>query len=455
MFWGLSIESGKTYTQTVSTTFHISMAALEPLVRKEDYKDNSYVSLMLQHDKAEFMLCTLEQGRVLQVPLDLNFTEGEEITFTLNGKGCVHLSGYLCPEDFVDSDDEDEDDSADESYEAGEEPAGSSDGAEESSDEEAPQLAMLPFDDSESEEEEVEIVKGKRKKKQENGSNKKKKIEVVEDEDDDDSDDEDFLDLEAEVSDDEEVSSDEEEEEEDGEEDDEEEMEEEEAEEEAESAEEPVEEDLGASFLSDDAKSDKKKKKKKKEKTPEKKEKSKKKETPEKPAETPKQKEEEKPANGDVSSTEKKKKKKNKKNKDNKENGATPSQNDAKTEAKTPPTTGKQKAKKIVLGGGVVAEELKEGHGPVANLGKMVAVYYKGTLHNGKQFDATLSGKPFHFKLGKGEVIKGWDLGVKGMKVGGKRKLTIPPKMGYGSQRSGPIPPNSTLIFEVELKKVN
>merc|ERR1719323_2881992 len=103
--------------------------------------------------------------------------------------------------------------------------------------------------------------------------------------------------------------------------------------------------------------------------------------------------------------------------------------------------------KKQVLAGGVISEELKEGHGPEAKAGKMVHVYYKGTLQNGKQFDACI--------LGKQEVIKGWDNGLSGMKVGGKRKLVIPPSQGYGSSRTGPIPPNSTLTFEVELKAVS
>nr|XP_054756689.1 39 kDa FK506-binding nuclear protein-like [Lytechinus pictus] len=82
-------------------------------------------------------------------------------------------------------------------------------------------------------------------------------------------------------------------------------------------------------------------------------------------------------------------------------------------------------------------------------------MYYRGVLaSNQKEFDSQLSGKPFMFGLGKGEVIKGWDAGIIGMKVGGKRRLTVPPSQAYGSQRIGPIPPNSTLVFDVELKAV-
>lgn len=96
------------------------------------------------------------------------------------------------------------------------------------------------------------------------------------------------------------------------------------------------------------------------------------------------------------------------------------------------------------------------GTGSAAVAGKKVTVNYTGKLTNGTVFDSSLnSGRtPFTFNLGAGEVIKGWDLGVAGMKVGGKRILTIPPSLGYGSQDMGSIPPNSTLIFEVELLKV-
>lgn len=100
-------------------------------------------------------------------------------------------------------------------------------------------------------------------------------------------------------------------------------------------------------------------------------------------------------------------------------------------------------------------EDLKVGTGAEAIDGKKVTVNYLGTLTDGKKFDSSYDRKePFTFTLGAGEVIKGWDMGVKGMKVGGKRKLTIPASLGYGSADMGDIPPNSTLIFEVELLKV-
>ena len=86
-----------------------------------------------------------------------------------------------------------------------------------------------------------------------------------------------------------------------------------------------------------------------------------------------------------------------------------------------------------------------------------MAVYYNGKLQkNGKQFDKTDKGPGFKFKLGQGRVIKGWELGIVGMKVGGKRKMTIPPSLAYGAGGAPPqIPPNSTLVFDVELKTLN
>lgn len=101
---------------------------------------------------------------------------------------------------------------------------------------------------------------------------------------------------------------------------------------------------------------------------------------------------------------------------------------------------------------GLQIEDIVEGTGASPQVGQNVTVHYTGTLENGTKFDSSLDrGQPFTFRIGVGQVIKGWDEGVMTMKVGGKRKLTIPPQLGYGARGVGPIPPNSTLIFEVEL----
>ena len=107
----------------------------------------------------------------------------------------------------------------------------------------------------------------------------------------------------------------------------------------------------------------------------------------------------------------------------------------------------------ITTASGLVIEELVVGSGAAAAVGQKVSVHYTGWLTNGTKFDSSKDrGDPFVFPLGKGHVIKGWDEGVAGMKVGGKRKLTIPSALGYGARGAGGvIPPNATLVFEVEL----
>ena len=98
---------------------------------------------------------------------------------------------------------------------------------------------------------------------------------------------------------------------------------------------------------------------------------------------------------------------------------------------------------------------IKEGKGVIAEKGSYVIVHYTGAFTDGTKFDSSLDrGKPFNFTLGGGQVIAGWDQGVEGMKVGEVRRLIIPPRLGYGPNDFGPIPGNSTLVFEIELLEI-
>jgi FKBP-type peptidyl-prolyl cis-trans isomerase len=111
----------------------------------------------------------------------------------------------------------------------------------------------------------------------------------------------------------------------------------------------------------------------------------------------------------------------------------------------------------IITSSGLKIEVLKEGSGPEVKPGQYVSVHYTGWLDNGIKFDSSVDrGEPIQFRLSTGRVIRGWDMGLVGMKVGEKRKLTIPPDLAYGSKGYPPmIPPNSTLIFDVELMNIS
>jgi len=130
------------------------------------------------------------------------------------------------------------------------------------------------------------------------------------------------------------------------------------------------------------------------------------------------------------------------------------------TACSEPPAPAAEKGNVVEL----IKTDVKAGQGAEATAGRNVSVHYTGWLydeaatdHKGAKFDSSRDrGTPFEFALGAGQVIKGWDQGVQGMKVGGSRTLTIPPEMGYGARGAGGvIPPNATLVFDVELLGVN
>ena len=118
-----------------------------------------------------------------------------------------------------------------------------------------------------------------------------------------------------------------------------------------------------------------------------------------------------------------------------------------------PATSGATEGQERTLAGGLKVTDIKVGSGPMAESGSTVAVHYTGWLTDGTKFDSSLDrGQPISFAIGSGQVIRGWDEGLKGMRVGGKRKLTIPSALAYGAEGRPPvIPPDATLVFEVEL----
>jgi len=145
---------------------------------------------------------------------------------------------------------------------------------------------------------------------------------------------------------------------------------------------------------------------------------------------------------------EKEKKKKEKKKKDKAEKKEKPEKKDGEKKEKA------DKKAERTLGGGVKVRDAKVGTGKTAKKGDRVEMRYIGKFLDGKVFDKNTTGKPFVFKLGQGDVIKGWDIGVAGMQIGGEREIVVPPSMGYGNRKMGDIPSGSTLKFEVKLLEI-
>lgn len=409
-FFGLIVKPNKRYDTTVQKGFRLTKACIEPATLGAADK---VTSLYLEYDSDEFIISNLYKGHLSET-LDLLFNLGEQISFKVDGPGTIHLTGNTIDEDeppgfMGDFDDEEE-------------------------------------DDEEEEDEEMESVDPKTvKRKLKDLKNQSKKIKLDSSngkEDSDESDDEDG-----------------EEEEDDSEGDD--------SDEEADSDEEVVESPKKPAKVNGDVSPSKKAKleakspKQKAVETP-KADKSKKEagtpkanKTPKAEVKTPKQ-------EGKTPKADKTPKQEVKTPKGEK----TPKGDAAKTpkEVKTPKADAKLLKEKTdtpksvkKLAGGMKIEDVKEGTGAEVKKGRKIGMYYAGRLQsNNKQFDSCTQGKPFNFKLGVGEVIQGWDVGIQGMKVGGKRKLIIPPAMGYGSQGAPPdIPPNSTLVFDIECKYVN
>jgi len=486
IFWGLVVKPGKRYDTVVQEAFRVTKACIEP-----GSVGSKISSVFVECDNSEEFIVANLGPKIFNETLDLAFNEGEKICFKVDGPGTIHLTGNILEDSAPNNDDSmfDMMDSGESSEESSE---------EEESDVEAGDKIQEVTD------EEAQKVKGVKRKKEEKSKEQAKKAKVDNDSTIDTTMDTTVGDLdstenfaEEEDSDDDEDSSDEE----------------------GDSTLDPADttgnvEESDESSDDDDSDEEEeekpvvKKENDKVEKTPKAEKTTKADKTPKiekesqkpeaktpkekKALDTPKQtKKSENGANIETQETPKSKKQKINsaeltpkqeevvKTPKVKENGdvqnekavKTPKEKKDKTpkpdtpakELKTPNKDVKVKAEntpgktpKRTLKGGIVTEELKEGNGPECKPGNMVGMYYSGKLKkNGKQFDATLSGKPFKFKLGAGQVIKGWDVGVLGMKVGGKRRLTVPAPMAYGAQGAPPdIPANSDLIFDVECKFV-
>ncbi|NP_001037356.1 45 kDa immunophilin FKBP45 [Bombyx mori] len=401
MFWGLIMEPNKRYTQVVEKPFHISQAAMDTSTG-----DNEPCQVMVVVDGKNFLVCTLQKNKCIQVPLDLYFKTGDSIAFLTNGKCNVHLTGYLDPE-FEDEQSEDEEEVEEEEEET-----------------------SAPINNKRKLENNTNATASKKAKPDKKTAKKTAAAESSDDDDDDDEEDQlqkllDGEDIDTDENDDSfkmntsgDASDDEDEED-----SDEEEGDDDDKDEESEEAETTLDTSKEESKV-DTSKLTKSQKRRLKK----------------------KQKQQEK-AQGQVNGVDKPKKEKAEPQKTEKKKAA------AKKENEEGPI---EKKEKKALSGGVQIEDLKLGNGPVAKPGKVVMVYYEGRLkQNNKMFDNCLKGPGFKFRLGAKEVISGWDVGVSGMKVGGKRKIICPPGMAYGAKGSPPvIPPNSTLVFEVELKNV-
>ncbi|KAK2548703.1 46 kDa FK506-binding nuclear protein [Acropora cervicornis] len=400
MFWGVTLDSGKRYTQTVEKSFHLSMAALG-----FHNCSTSPVTVMAEVDKAQFALCTLQPGKIPQQPLDYCFTEGEEITFFMEGSGDVHLTGYLMEEPNTLEFEEDEETTAD-SDESTESASDANTGDESLSDEMTFSSLLQSKEiinnsneedsdeDSEDDDWDPSQDNPKRRKRTEKDKQKKKNPKKIQSEktgrkkakQTKSEQKQGYVNSASNV-----VRAGHENDIADG-------------------------DVCDESWTPEETVETKVKKKKLKIK---KKKQTDSGESTEIKTETPKKKV-------------KKKMEENKKKNEREESGSVSdddmeSLDNVSSTAKDTldssiESNKKEHVKDANLGtkkrkipGGIVIEDLKKGAGPMAKNGQKVHVYYKGNLaKNSKQFDACLKGSPFSFQLGAGEVIKGWDLGIVG-----------------------------------------
>ncbi|XP_075681338.1 46 kDa FK506-binding nuclear protein-like [Dermatophagoides pteronyssinus] len=413
MFWGVTILPGRRYSQTVEMSYHISKAALEIDLKKPETEQR--VQVMMEQNKTKYLLCTLDSQKIIQTELDLIFTEGEEVTFFLNGEGTVHLTGYI-----MDFDDDDE------------------------------------FDDEEDEDEEEEVVEmGKRKLLGNNSAVKKTKtntngIDEAEADEEDDDDDDALGKIDADMFDDDDDDDEEDDDEEDDEDD------EDDDEEDEDVAKSPVK-SAGNKIEPAKANGQMKMSQMNAKGPNQQKQQQQKSNQQQQNNQKPKFGTPNYQKQGGQQQQQKGGQQQNSgqkfQNFHNQKQGG--GGNKFQNQKKGPWTPGGQKTDWKPLSGGVKITDLHEGHGPVVKKGKYVHIKYVGKLpENNQEFDRSGGGKPFSFRLGQGEVVKGLEIGVEGMKVGGKRSIMIPPNMGYGKRQMGPIPANATLNFDVELVAV-
>ncbi|KAF9961287.1 peptidylprolyl isomerase fpr4 [Mortierella alpina] len=351
-FWGLTVFPHKTYTQIVDNSFKLTMAALDEETRP------GRSSVRVSVDGRPYVLCSLIAGNVDQQPLDLVFTEGEEITISVSGDNVVHLSGNYLPEE-AGADYGDEDDM---------------------------------YGDMDDEDEEDDAADGQGGVRVRNGDKRIATLLQDEDEDEDSEDDPDFTGEDSEEEDDDEDEDENEARPRDDDDDDDDDDEEDEDEDEEDDEAEEGDDQSDASDEEEGEDED---------------------EDEEEVAPVVK-------TTPTVAIPSAKKQKVS-------EEKAVPTK--AREEPKTKDQLKKEAPKKDTiktLPNGLIIEDIKLGEGARAKAGKKIGMRYIGRLTNGKVFDKNTSGKPFSFKLGNDEVIKGWDIGIKGMQLGGERRLTIP-----------------------------